>query len=90
MLRTYERILNSDGGIEHLRERFVKGSDACFVKDAREHFERLRKARNSERHTTKSLSASNLRDIYAEFMGLGRDRRAILPELVRILSQPSS
>ena len=65
-----------------------KESDAHFVRDAREHFKRLRKARNLERHTANSPLPSELRDIYGRFLGIGPKRPGILPELVRILTQP--
>ena len=86
-LSRYETILKSDREVEsYLRERLVEG-DAGYVKNrVRKHFRKLRSTRNSYRHTTRSLG--ELRSIYAEFMGLGRDRLAVLPELVRILTQP--
>ena len=34
------------------------------------------------------VDSDAIRDVYAEFMGIGRNRLAILPELVRILTQP--
>ena len=41
-----------------------------------------------ERHTANSPLPSELRDIYAQFLGIGAKRRAILSELVRILLRP--
>ena len=92
VLSRYVKVLEADGGAaNYLRKRFATKSDAQFVKGvAREHFEKLLDARNKARHSTKSPSLSELRDLYAQFMGLGRDRLAILPELVRILTQPPS
>ncbi len=88
-LRRYVKILGSDGGVaDYLCERFA-ASDAQFVThEAKSCFEVLLDARNKARHSTKPPSLNELRSIYAEFMGLWRDRLAVLPELVRILNQP--
>ena len=89
VLSRYTKILESDGGVANYLCKHFAESDAQFVKhEAKSCFKVLLNARNKARHSTKPPSLNELRSIYAEFMGLGRDRLAILPELVRILIQP--
>ena len=50
----------------------------------------LKDLRNPEEHGKGApVHLSEIRDLYAEFMGIGRNRLAILPELVRLLLLPS-
>ena len=49
----------------------------------------LKDLRNPEEHGKGApVHLSEIRDLYAKFMGLGRDQPAVLPELIRILTQP--
>ena len=88
-LANYASILSDKGVVKYLQDHFAKG-DADFIKSkVKKHLGVLKAARDPEEHGKGApVRLSDLRDLYAEFMGLGRHKRAILPELVRILTQP--
>lgn len=91
-LADYNQLLSAPECKEHLQSRDIGDDDINFIidKNLRNWCNRLLATRNSAvyKPTAKS-DRGEVHKIYAEFMGLGRDRRAILPELVRILSQSS-
>ena len=92
-LADYNQLLSAPEVKTHLQNRDVSDDDISFIigKETKDWFNRLLKVRNSAVYKPNAKSGpGEVHTIYAEFMGLGRDRRAILPELVRILSQPSS
>ena len=86
-LAQYEGFL-PDGGVErYLKdERGLEGSDIAFIRKRRQQFKDLRGPRRDVEHVPgASVDIGRIREIYAQFLGIGPKRRAILPELVRIL-----
>lgn len=82
-------ILSDGGVVKYLQDHFGK-KDADFIKNkVKKRLRMLKDLRDPEEHGKgASVHLSEIRDLYAEFMGIGRNRLAILPELVRILLQP--
>ena len=81
-------ILSDGGVVKYLQDHF--GKDADFIKNkVKKRLRMLKGLRDPEEHGKGApVHLSEIRDLYAEFMGIGRNRLAILPELVRILTQP--
>ena len=77
--------------MKYLQDHFEKRA-ADFIKSkVKKRLRMLKDLRDPEEHGKGArVHLSEIRDLYAEFMGLGRDRLAILPELARILTQPPS
>ena len=88
-LAQYERILGVPGVERYLKDERGLDDNVAFIKKQRRQFKKLRESRRDAEHVpVTSVAAGRIRDIYAQFLGIGPKRRAILPELVRILRRP--
>ena len=90
-LADYTQLLSAPEVREHLQCRNIGDDDIGFIvgKETKAQFGKLLEIRNEAVYKPNAKSGlGEVQKIYAKFMGLGQ--RAILPELVRILSQPST
>ena len=88
-LADYNQLLSATECKEHLQSRDIGDDDIGFIvgKETKAQFGKLLEIRNKAVYKPNAKSGlGEVQKIYTKFMGLGQ--RAILPELVRILSQP--